>query len=190
MIRNAEIDRPSTQFEQAQAIVETVERLGLSTDDYVVIGGANLVLRGLKTQTPDIDMLVSGEGFVALANLPNAKIVGPPTRSRHAGAANPSVHIDAGPLNDHAVTAAEHMADDYFPMTFAIARERREMVAGVPLLDTQTTLEWKLACGRDKDLKDVSQAVEILSVRAIPEQVLRDLGAKAIRTVPSNRGNS
>lgn len=71
----------------------SLRELSMPYDEYYVIGGANLVLRGIKDYTTDIDVLVSDRLFNELGTHPDAKIKRPPQRAIDKGATNDTVWI-------------------------------------------------------------------------------------------------
>src|SRR4030088_16889 len=56
-----------------QDILFTILAMELPLSDYIVVGGANLVTRGMQDTTPDVDLLVSGSAFEALSRHPHAQ---------------------------------------------------------------------------------------------------------------------
>src|SRR5579885_2730784 len=76
-----------------QAILKTLGYLSLKQSQYFVIGGANMVLRGIKDTTPDLDMLVSEDTFNWLAKRRGAEIHTPPLRAQYQGADNSTVWV-------------------------------------------------------------------------------------------------
>src|SRR6185369_8597274 len=100
-----------------QAILATMDYLRLPKDGYFVIGGANLVLRGIKTDTPDIDVMVANGIFDLLSRRKGAEIKEPPQSAKDRGATNTSVWLESSKML-LPVSATTHLGDGYYPMTF------------------------------------------------------------------------
>lgn len=136
------------------AILETLYELGLPEESYIVIGGASMVLRGIKTHTEDLDMLVSEDTMRALAESPGASIKNPPLRARYRGATNHTVWVknDFTPIP---VSATDELGDGYYPMSFYRTKDRAEMVSFVPCIPLEDVVKSKEALQRPKDIADL-----------------------------------
>lgn len=136
------------------AILETLYELGLQEESYVVIGGASMVLRGIKTHTIDIDMLVSDACLQILAERPGAVIKKPPLRAIHGGATNSTVWIrdSSTPLP---ISATDELGDGYYPLSFYGVRHRAETVSFVPCIPLDDVVRAKEVLQRPKDILDL-----------------------------------
>lgn len=135
-------------------ILSTLQVMDLNPEHYFVIGGANLVLRGIKPTTPDIDALVSGELFRELASDQRTRMKQPPAMARYAGANNATVWIESSEL---AVpfSATTRLGDGYYPMSFEDHKSRTELVQGVPCSLLRCVYEAKKALQRPSDILDI-----------------------------------
>lgn len=147
------------------AILETLYELGLPEETYVVIGGASMVLRGIKTHTEDLDMLVSEGSMRALAETPGASIKNPPLRARYRGATNNTVWVK-NQFTPIPVSATDELGDGYYPMSFDGIKDRAEMVSFVPCLPLEDVVKSKEALQRPKDIADL-QAIAAFTGRAL-----------------------
>ncbi len=138
-----------------EAIFETLYEVGLPEEVYIVLGGANMVLRGIKPTTQDIDMLVSEEGFELLRSRPTSSIKRPPERAQVLGATNPTVwiHDNKTPLP---ISATQTLGDGYYPMTFWESKGKSEAVRGIPCIKLEEVIESKKALQRPKDINDLN----------------------------------
>jgi len=143
------------------AIIYTMGYLALPRSGYFVVGGANLVLRGIRTDTTDLDMLVSDKIFAQLTEHEGAELREPPKSAIDRGATNPSVKVSNGctriPVS--AVTAVGH---GFYPMTFESHREHTEVVEGISCLALEQVIASKAALGRPKDIEDLAAIAQFL----------------------------
>jgi hypothetical protein len=146
------------------------DRLGANSEEFFVIGGANLVLRGIRKVTEDIDLLVSDDAFSAMESMNGSRLKLPPKRAISQGATNSSVWINTS-WTRAPISAAKEMGDGYFPMSysryFEVECDYIEGHACVPLEDV---LGSKLAIQRRKDLEDIEAIAKFTGQTiAIPE---------------------
>lgn len=135
-------------------ILSTFDKLKLKTDEYVVLGGANLVLRGLREATADIDMLVGFSTLDRLAGSEGAVTKRPPYDAELRGAANMTVHIERqGWVPVSATTSL--LGRGYYPQTFEDAISKSEIVSGINCAALHEVLASKNALRRPKDVKDM-----------------------------------
>lgn len=146
-----------------EAIVETLYEVGLPEEMYIVLGGANMVLRGIKQTTQDVDLLVSEEGFALLRERPTSKLKRPPARAEALGAANPTVwvHDNETPIP---ISATESLGDGFYPMTFWEFKGQSEAVRGIPCLNLDNLIESKKALQRPKDKEDLVRIAASLGI--------------------------
>ncbi len=146
-----------------EAILETLYEVGLPEELYIVLGGANMVLRGIKPTTQDVDLLVSEEGFALLRERPASTLKRPPARAVALGAANPTVwvHDNETPMP---ISATESLGDGFYPMTFWEFKGQSEAVRGIPCLNLDNVIESKKALQRPKDKEDLMRIGTFLGV--------------------------
>lgn len=164
MLRSLDISSyPATQellHERGrQDILETLdrfnERLGEFSDEFVVIGGANLVLRGIKRTTVDVDILVSDGVFCTMSQIEGAKIKYPPKRAITNGATNTSVWINTDWTNIP-ISGATEMGDGYYPISYAMYDDvDLELFGGHAVAPLDDVWKSKVALQRPKDLPDL-----------------------------------
>ena len=143
----------------AQEIVETLDELNIRlrerSEEFVIIGGANLVLRGIRRATVDIDMLVSEGAFNAMAELDGAKIKLPPKRALANGATNTSVWLNVD-WTKVPVSGATEMGDGYYPISYsAYADQDLELFGGHACAPLDDVWGSKVALQRPKDIPDL-----------------------------------
>lgn len=137
------------------------DRLHELRDDFVVIGGANLVLRGIRRATTDIDMLVSDDVFTRMQDFEGIKIKNPPKRALDQGATNVSIWIAADWV-ELPISAAKEMGDGYYPMSYAnYEDEDPELFAGHACAPLDHVWGSKVALQRPKDLSDLYAIAKI-----------------------------
>lgn len=137
------------------AIIETMRYLSLPQTGYFVVGGANLVLRGIRSNTTDLDILVSEDVFAQLAEEEGAELHDPPRTAIERGADNKTVWVMnvSTPMPVSATTA---MGDGFYPMSFASHKEHTDVVGGIPCLALEQVQASKLALRRPKDIEDLA----------------------------------
>ena len=142
-------------FKGEKEILETLGQLNIPSEDYFVIGGANLVPRGILRGTPDLDMLVSREAMKYLALRDGAEFHEPPLPAQQRGASNATVWVHNS-LTSIPVSATDALGDGYYPMTFNSHKGQTELVQGIPCLLLDHVIESKIALQRPKDLDDLT----------------------------------
>jgi hypothetical protein len=135
-------------------IAETLEILDLPSDQYFIVGGANLVLRGIKRTTRDIDALCSNELFEELAANPDVKLKYPPKSAIAQGATNKTIWLEREGL-DIPFTATTSMGDGYFPQSFEEYRDQVEIVEGFPCVNLEIVRASKRALQRPYPSSDL-----------------------------------
>ncbi len=159
-------------------ILFTLGELALPRADYFLVGGANLVLRGVKRATRDIDALVSDELFDELQQAPGVKLKSPPLSARMRGATNATVWIER---NDLAIpfTATTSMNDGYYPQSFESHHNRTELIDEVPcaLLDdvwaSKVALQRPYPASDMPDIEAISAYDERFDLNSIPAPTVR-----------------
>lgn len=143
------------------AIHKTMGYLALPQQEYFVIGGANLVLRDIRKETVDVDMLVSQGIFDWLKKRRGAEIHEPPEQAIARGADNKTVWVKNArtPVPVSATTA---LGDGYYPMSFDGYREHTEIVEGVTCLTLEHVQASKEALQRPKDIEDLAAIADFL----------------------------
>lgn len=135
----------------------TIDHLDLPISDYFVIGGANLVLRGIKHATEDVDLLVSDHVFAQLGQVQGAELRQPPKRALAQGADNSTVWIPSTPEMPAPLSATTSLGDGYYPLSFEAHKTDTEMVDGVLCLDLSHVYASKMALRREKDIRDLDR---------------------------------
>lgn len=144
----------SSPFLGERKIIQTLHHLSLLEGEYFIIGGANLVLRGIKIATPDIDMLVNDEVFERLKRLKGSVLKNPPGSAKMRGAMNETVWVS----NRHTpipISATTEMGDGYYPMSFESHRSQVELVNSFPCLKLDAVIAAKEALQRPNDIQDL-----------------------------------
>lgn len=135
-------------------ILCTMRYLDLPDSDYFVIGGANLVLRGIKSSTPDLDMLVSEEVFDWLATRSGAELKEPPHAAILRGADNQTVWVKNS-RTSIPISATTALGDGYYPMTFDSHFTHTEIIQDIRCLELEHIQAAKEALQRTKDIADL-----------------------------------
>ncbi len=148
----------------AEEIIDTLDqlnvRLGEFSEEFVVIGGANLVLRGLRNRTTDIDILTSVSAFEKMHELDGALVKLPPKRAIAQGATNTSVWINSS-WTKVPLSAATDMGDGYYPMSYQqYDSVELERIEGHPIVPLDHVWNSKVALQRPKDLSDLQIIAE------------------------------
>ena len=131
------------------------EKLGVFSDEFVVIGGASLVLRRLRSVTPDIDILASNEAFKRMRGFAGAVVKLPPKRALENGATNTSVWLNTS-WTRVPVSAATEMGDGYYPISYSqYDREELDLIGGHAIMPLDDVWGSKAALQRPKDLSDL-----------------------------------
>ncbi len=136
------------------AILATLSYLQLEDNSYFVIGGANMVLRGIKHRTSDLDILVNQETFDWMTTLPDVVIKDPPQPAIERGADNKTAWL----YNLHTlvpVSATTSLGDGFHPMSFNSHKDRVDLQTGVPCVYLGEVILSKIAIKRSKDLFDL-----------------------------------
>jgi len=136
------------------AVIESLTSLSLGLDQYIVLGGANKVLRGIKPLTEDVDLLVSNAAFEKLASSEGAVIKAPPVPAQLRGATNQTAWVKTV-RNPLPVSATTSLGDGYYPMTFDEFLPKTELVSGFPCLSLEDVRASKEALQRPKDVVDL-----------------------------------
>lgn len=138
---------------------ELNDRLGEFREEFVIIGGANLVLRRMRLNTPDIDLLVSDNAFEAMQQFESAQIKQPPKRALDRGANNTSVWLDTE-WTRAPISAATEMGDGYFPISYVkYVGQPLETLHGHRLTSLDEIWGSKAALQRPKDMPDLERIV-------------------------------
>lgn len=138
----------------AKEVLQSVEYLREQTDRFILIGGANLVLRGVKPDTTDIDVLSPYDELEALSKLPLATVKQPPYPAIGRGATNFSIWIE-NQFTPLPISATDRLGDGHYPMSYDGMIDRAEDFDGVPMLPLQAVFDSKRLLARPKDLADI-----------------------------------
>ncbi len=129
-----------------QKVIFEIEALALPCDQYVVVGGAALAIRGFR-HADDIDLVVTPTLFERL------KSQGWLQKDRPNG----RLGLKSGCVEVYLEVNAPAFERD---INWLISCS--EVVEGLPLADLDTLLGWKRAYGRDKDARDVELLEKVI----------------------------
>ncbi len=139
-------------------------RTDLTNVRFFLIGGANLVMRGIRDTAPDIDMLVSDDIFSGLSAHPEARKKTPPYPAINRGAKNTSVEIDYG--LHMPVSATDRLGDGNYPLSFETHRDEVEFIEGLPCLRLPHVVASKVALHRPQDIVDIRLVADFFASKA------------------------
>ncbi len=154
-----------------EAVHEALYEIGLPEDHYIVVGGANMVLRGIKQTTEDVDILVSQEAYNVLATRSEVQTKNPPARARYMGATNTTLELHVSP-HHLPVSATRSLGDGWYPLVFENCWLTTERVGFVPCLSLDDVIGSKKAIRRPKDIEDL---------RLIEQHLGYSLGLSAVK---------
>lgn len=120
-------------------VIAGIQALGLPADQFVVVGGASMAIRGLR-ETFDIDLVVTQWLFDQLVAR------GWPSKPRPNG--QPGLKL--GNVEAYLDVTTPTCAPD---VEWLLANA--DVEAGIRLVDLDTLIAWKRAYGREKDAMDV-----------------------------------
>lgn len=146
---------------EADRIIETMRELRLRRSQYIVIGGATLVLRGIKQYTPDIDMLVSPGLFESLGSREGVDHRPAPRSAILRGATNTTVWFRST-RHRMPVSATTSMGGGYYPMSYGDHKENAEVVRGINCLPLADVRAAKEALQRENDVRDLAHIARYL----------------------------
>lgn len=144
-----------------EEIIATVDNLKLPINEYFILGGANLVLRGIKHSTPDLDVLVSDALFASLQEVDGAEIKQPPKPAIMRGATNTTVWVKNN-MTPVPLSATTSLGDGYYPMSFESHKDKVEIVNGIPCISLEEVIAAKSALQREKDILDLADVGHFL----------------------------
>jgi hypothetical protein len=130
----------------SEKVIAEIQALALPIDEYVVVGGAALTIRGLRS-TQDIDLVVVPALFERL------KSEGWPLKARPNGTFG---------LKRGCVEVYLEVNTDAYSKNIDWLIAHSETVKGFPLVDLRTLLGWKRTYGREKDARDVELLEKII----------------------------
>ena len=150
---------PERNMDAIQNTLQTFnQKLEDLSDQYVIIGGANLVLREIVRATTDIDVLVSEEVFSTMQTFDGITVKQPPERAIAQGAKNISLLLHSD-WTELPISATREMGDGYFPMSYEgySANPRVDEIEGLRLAPLDDVWESKLALQRPKDIPHLQE---------------------------------
>jgi len=150
----------------------TLGGVGISPEDYILIGGANLVLRRILDSTPDIDLLVSDRGFGILAQEPGAKLKNPPMRAQLEGATNRAVSLRSH-YTGMPISATAYMGNGYYPISFKGHKSKTELIDDIPCISIDDIIGSKTALAREKDIAHLRQIAKSIGRTIVMPEVSR-----------------
>ena len=153
-------------MKNSEAILSTISYLQLPAESYIVIGGGNLVLRGTKDGTPDLDILVPQDVFDWLATVDSAVIkdsVFSPSRQLDE---NLTVCL-SNYLTQVPIKATTKIENGNYPMSFDSHKDQVDLINTIPCLKLEHIIAAKQALGRPKDLDDLAHIEAELTGRPV-----------------------
>jgi hypothetical protein len=121
-------------------VIGIIKTLDLPAEDFVVVGGAALTIRGIRS-TDDIDLVVGVGLFEQL---------------RRSGWTFKTRPNGQPGLRNGCVEAYLDVNTPEFGKSTEWLIEHSEIVEGIRFVDLDTLIRWKRGYGRDKDIRDVS----------------------------------
>ncbi len=122
-------------------VVEEIKKLNLSIDQYVVIGGSSLAVRGIR-ETEDIDLVVSKDLLEEYKQKKEWHTHPRLDSSKEPGLTNGLVEMypDIG-----------YEVED----SFKKIRDKADIVEGIPVASLEDIIRIKETYKREKDLRDI-----------------------------------
>lgn len=122
-----------------QEIIEKVQALNLPSDSYIVFGSGPLAAAGIR-ETNDIDMYVTPEVWRSL---------------KAAGWQQIDKGPDDQPLAHDVFDVHDNWNFSFYTTTLEHLLDTADVIDGVPFASLDEVRKWKVASGRDKDLRDI-----------------------------------
>lgn len=122
-----------------QEIIEKVKSLNLPAGSFVVFGSGPMVAAGIR-ETDDIDMFVTTEVWQSL---------------KDAGWRQIDKGVDDRPLARDVFDVHDNWNFSFYAATLAYLLETADTFDGVPFASLDEVRKWKIASGREKDLRDI-----------------------------------
>ncbi|HUC88297.1 MAG TPA: DUF6036 family nucleotidyltransferase [Candidatus Binatia bacterium] len=124
-------------------VKESIKRAELPSNSYIIIGGASLVLRGIKRTTADVDVLVPDALFKSLLDRP------------HATSRGALIELEIEPFELPTVQAIPGYKEPV-PVFYDDLQDRVEQVNDCPCAPLSIVRASKEALHRHKDLEDIA----------------------------------
>lgn len=147
---NMQFARPSI----VEALGNFADNYDLSTDDYIVIGGASLVVMGILDVTPDIDLLVPEKIWGRLYEFGKAKgrvLTIPSDEAIFRGAENNGIAFPSSAYRVP-ISATVEMGDGFYPISFDSQIDKSVIINGIPLQGLDETINSKSTLRRPRDV--------------------------------------
>lgn len=146
-------------------VLKPVKALGLPSHKTILVGGAALVVWGIKSRVADYDIVVSPSCMVG-----EAQAIGQPTKK--GTRQTPRLRHYSWEYGTRSevignITIMRAPDDHLFRATFTELKARSRMVSGVYVLRPEAVLAWKRAIGRKKDLVDIQRIERFLATNDI-----------------------
>lgn len=152
------VNSETTQAFHRENILDALEKAELGIG-FIVLGGANLVLRDIIGYTGDIDLLVDDEMHTKLSSRPDAVMKNPPYTAIERGARNISVCFDES-VYGVPISATRAMGDGFYPISFETQEPYIEYFYGFPLQGLGELINSKQALVRPKDVEHLREIQE------------------------------
>ena len=120
-------------------IFDEIKKLNFPIDEYVVVGGAAMMARGIK-ETQDIDLVVKSELFEKC--------------HQNGWKSHPRPNGELG-LEKDIVEIYLNVNCGNFNPTFQELRAKADVIKGVPFCSLEDGINFKREYNREKDLKDI-----------------------------------
>lgn len=123
-----------------KAIIKKVKELNFPPEEYLVFSGGSLAAHGIR-ETSDVDLVVTPELFSKLKE----------TDEWECTAKNGDTEF----LSRGDVEIASKLEWEDYPVTIDEAKEREDVIEGVPFMNLKDVIHLKQAMNRPKDRKDI-----------------------------------
>lgn len=137
-----------------EAVFELENSVQVSSSQYVVVGGASLVFRGIRPYTEDLDILIADDAQTILLAAGAYKKELPYLAVRR-GDNNLSLGMYLGAAAVPLSATTRLPGNGTYPMTFDQVKETAELIDSIPCLNLDEMVASKTALRRDKDVRDL-----------------------------------
>lgn len=152
-------NRETAQVYHRENVLDVLERAELGMG-FIILGGANLVLRDIIGYTGDIDLLVNDDIYAELSSNPNAIMKNPPYPAIERGARNISIVFDES-VYGAPISATRTMGDGFYPISFESQAPYIEYAYGFPLQGLEELIKSKEALARPKDVEHLREIQKV-----------------------------
>jgi hypothetical protein len=166
--------QPGGSYEKPQlqdAIVELETSIGLNSSQYVVVGGASLVFRGIRRYTEDLDILIADDAQRILIGAGAYKKELPYLAVRR-GDDNISLGMRVGAAAIPLSATTRLPGNGAYPLEFSRVKETSELIEFIPCLSLDEMVASKSALRREKDVSDLRLLAAHMDRRIVIPQSL------------------